>query len=743
MFDQWEFLHSENEDLVNSLQPLNASESSKPTVENLSPIKSLGSPIFDSSSSLRRCNSLKSHTPKCKLGAEVRLEDKQRVVSWIKQDGESEILERAEIRMRELQAYSAFADGLSQQTNEIKQSLSSIKTSFSISESKLNEFSQTCDTLATEEEAFARLANDIDRGLSYFAPLKELIRVFRHPPSDLVSRSSFRNYILQINRCIHFLEENLDFQESEVYLSQYKRLLAQGFTMFKNHFFRLIKVASDQVIQSAKTMQTDKQFESSLFYSRFSAIAFQLRPLLIEFKKSISEQTFNLTAFYDFYLQTRMRLLQPVLSSQIRSFFLEKSITSFIQKSLAILQLTFFDESRLFNEFFDETNEKFTEYWQNICETFYEGSRSMILREKNLTDLCEVCSYIRSFQNSIAEGDREEIGKELATHLSPVVSELQNRVLFLVQAAIDSDIQNYTPNDDDLFPNINKGTQLFNLENLGLNDVEEKVNVNVPERLAMAQGWYPVVQKSLIILSKIYRLLDSNVFDDIALEIIHACIGSLMEAYKYYSNKNDPQIARLFLIKNFLVLKEQLSSFEIQYAHIQAGVDFKRIWDRVREWRSNLRGILQLAYETFPKFINNMVDTRQELNEYLRFAVNGYVEAAVESFTNALKAHDPNSVGELMHRLDKVEGLHKQISSYLTEPWIEGLLLQAVYEEIVKHFREYYNTLSVEDLQTLETTELNRETDRNVPKSLEDYLDDIAEPFQHLNESVSNDKAST
>ncbi|EPX72893.1 golgi transport complex subunit Cog3 [Schizosaccharomyces octosporus yFS286] len=742
MFDQWDFLHSENEGLVNFSQPLNAFESSKPMANDQPPVKNLGSPIFDSPTSLRRCNSLKLLSPKCEQGAEVALEDTQKKMDWIEQDFESELLKRADIRIRELQAYSAFADGLSQKTDEIKQSLSSIKTSFLVSESKLNEFSETCNALGTEEEAFSRLANDIGEGLSYFAPLKELIRVFRHPPSDLVSRSSFRNYILQINRCIDFLEKNTDFQESEFYLSQYKRLLTQGFTMFKNHFFRLIKLASEQVAQSAKTMQIDKQLESSIFYSRFSAIALQIRPLLIEFKKSISEDTFNFTAFYDFYLQTRMRLLQPVLSSQIRSFFLEKSITSFIQKSLAILQLTFFDESRLFNEFFDETNEKFTEYWQNLCETFYEGSRSMILREKNLTDLCEVCSYIRSFQNSIAEGDREEIGKELATHLTPVVFELQNRVIFLVQATIDSEIQNYTPADDDLFPDMNKGTELFNLQNLGLNDVEEKVNANVPERLAMAQGWYPVVQKSLIILSKIYRLLDSNVFDDIALEIIHATIGSLMEAYEYFSSKNDPQIARLFFIKNLLVLKEQLSSFEIQYAHIQAGVDFKKIWDRVREWRSNLRGILQLAYETFPKFINNMVDSRQELNEYLRFAVNGYVETAAGSFTSALKAHDPNSANEFKHRLDKVESLHEQISSYLTESWIEGLLLQAVYEETAKYFRDYYNTLSAEDIQALETTELNHETNQNVSKSLEDYLDYIAVPFQRCNESLPNDKAS-
>ncbi|EPY52520.1 transport complex subunit Cog3 [Schizosaccharomyces cryophilus OY26] len=740
MFDQWEFIHSENESLSNSShKSLNASEPLKPAVDDRASIKSLGSPTFDSGSPIRRCVSFKLSTPKSTLGNEWKgREDIQRDVTWIKQCNKNEIMERAEICMRELQAYSAFADRLSQQTSEIKQTLSSIKNTFLTSEQKLNEFSQTCDTLGTEEEAFARLAVDIDHGLSYFAPLKELTRVFRHPPSDLVSRSSFRDHVLQINKCIQFLEENMDFQESDVYLTQYKRLLTQAFTMFKNHFFRLIKVASDQIIQSAKTMQVDKQLESSLFYSRFSAIALQLRPLLREFKKSSSEDTSNLTAFYDYYLQTRMRLLQPVLSSQLRSFFLEKSITSFIQKSLALLQLTFYDESRLFTEFFDETNENFTDYWQELCETFYEGSRSMILREKNLTDLCEVCSYIRSFQSSIVEGDREDIGKELATHLSPVVSELQNRVLFLVQAAIDSEIQNYTPNDEDLFPNINKEAQLFNLENLGLNDAEEKVNVNVPERLAMAQGWYPVVQKSLITLSRIYRLLDSNVFDDIALEIIHACIGSLMEAYKYFSNKNDPQIARLFLIKNFLVLKEQLSSFEIQYAHIQAGVDFKRIWDSVREWRSNLRGIIQLVYETFPKFINNMVDTRQELNQQLRIAVNGYIESAAESITNVLKAGDPKSISEFLHQLDKVEDLHEQISSYLTEPWIEGLLLQAVFEEIARHFQEFYSTLSNEDLRTLE---MNLGTDQNLSKSMEDYLNDIAMPFQRLNESKHNDRA--
>lgn len=56
---------------------------------------------------------------------------------------------------------------------------------------------------------FSEIADGIRKGLTIFAPLKELTRVFRHPPPDFAGKVSFKEHITQLNTCIMFLEENV------------------------------------------------------------------------------------------------------------------------------------------------------------------------------------------------------------------------------------------------------------------------------------------------------------------------------------------------------------------------------------------------------------------------------------------------------------------------------------------------------------------------------------------------------
>lgn len=203
---------------------------------------------------------------------------------------------------------------------------------------------------------------------------------------------------------------------------------------------------------------------------------------------------------------------------------------------------------------------------------------------------------------------------------------------------------------------------------------------------------------------------------------MHSCIRSLVDAYRYFSRNNDKQLARLFLIKNFLVLKDQLNSFDIHYACIEAGVDLRKVWDSVREWRSNLRGVLQLVYETFPKFITNAVDTRQELNQQLRVAVNGYIETAVIHYTECLSIGNLESITEFQNRIQKFPELRQQISLYLSETWIIELFLQAIREEVVSKFQNFYESIVAnEDI----TGSDHNKSGTTSLKHLNEYVEDI------------------
>lgn len=171
-----------------------------------------------------------------------------------------------------------------------------------------------------------------------------------------------------------------------------------------------------------------------------------------------------------------------------------------------------------------------------------------------------------------------------------------------------------------------------------------------------------------------------------------------------------------------MVLKDQLNSFDIHYACIEAGVDLRKVWDSVREWRSNLRGVLQLVYETFPKFITNAVDTRQELNQQLRVAVNGYIETAVIHYTECLSIRNLESITEFQNRIQKFPELRQQISLYLSETWIIELFLQAIREEVVSKFQNFYESIVAnEDI----TGSDHNKSGTTSLKHLNEYVEDI------------------
>ena len=75
----------------------------------------------------------------------------------------------------------------------------------------------------------------------------------------------------------------------------------------------------------------------------------------------------------------------------------------------------------------------------------------------------------------------------------------------------------------------------------------------VAAQLRVYESWFPPMRSVLRILSKIFRVVEPRVFEDIALQSVQSCTKSLKDG-SFHILRNSGQIhADLFLVKHLLV----------------------------------------------------------------------------------------------------------------------------------------------------------------------------------------------
>jgi conserved oligomeric Golgi complex subunit 3 len=78
-----------------------------------------------------------------------------------------------------------------------------------------------------------------------------------------------------------------------------------------------------------------------------------------------------------------------------------------------------------------------------------------------------------------------------------------------------------------------------------------------------------------VVLSKIYRSVEIPVFEDLAGEAVGLCTDSLKHGSLEVTAKCGDSIeGDLFLIKHLLILREQLTPFEINFSQLKRKLDF-------------------------------------------------------------------------------------------------------------------------------------------------------------------------
>lgn len=655
------------------------------------------------------------------------------------------------------------------QTRQVNDQLdSSIKKFRKISQDT-GAFIEETKTIYEKQSKLSNLTESIPKALHYFEVLDPIMRRLNHATSPaIVKKSSFTTMLATIDESLRFLDENSDLKDAAAYRIKFKQCLIRACELISHFLTNLLKQTNQEILDKTKNKNSLTGLPSTtrdaFLYSKFYTIADTFKIQVSEIVKRSNEKAYNkyhdelnsiLYECFNHYFQTRLRLLTPVIWSHIDEIVVkdkDQGLVKFIQDGKVYFQQLCADEYKLFVEFFPEKECRFkiNQWFLQLCEPLYDSIRVRVLKE---TDICTLCDSVTLFAPyyEFEEGSEEYVKQftdiQYDKLFEPIVQKVQARLILRVQIYVQQNILSYRPtrdvfmisnrrrksktslqggnedattSDDNPDPLLESYLSSFKNRNIlpiSPNDADDKCidSEESTDKISQLQTYYPPLLKTLALLSKIYEMINSVVFDDLAHHVVHDCIVSLRNAYDMVikssagkSDFNNLDISLAYL-KNLLMLRDSIQNFNIQYTVNETYLDFSGAEGFFKSLKENGRNVLKktksssiltLARELVPKVVNNMVDARTELISELRNVIKDFTEStSLELIDDTL---DINSDEDLLSKNVKLREnikarlprIYEQILNYIDDQEIVTNLLDAVQELITQSYSKYYETIT-------------------------------------------------
>ena len=213
-----------------------------------------------------------------------------------------------------------------------------------------------------------------------------------------------------------------------------------------------------------------------------------------------------------------------------------------------------------------EDNAEFQQLLASLCSTLHRTVRRGLVSIHDLDTLCQVVSVLRE-ERSLASTSPTTMAAAKA--ISAVIVDAQERLIFCANAALSKEVVRFkaTPIDLDYPDRLKPGYKMPEPPKAagkseagkrveGVSEsatVEEMEDEAVKAQLKIYESWFPPMRSVLRVLSKIFRVVEPRVFEDIALQSVSSCTRSLKDGSTYILNKSGVIHADLFLVKHLLV----------------------------------------------------------------------------------------------------------------------------------------------------------------------------------------------
>lgn len=277
---------------------------------------------------------------------------------------------------------------------------------------------------------------------------------------------------------------------------------------------------------------------------------------------------------------------------------------------------------RISKQVIEGSRKKIGELILELCTALYHEARPWVI----------ACTSIDELADSVHTLNAESITQRLLKNAtlgklaSKLLEDLKIRLIYRAQVYIRDEITTYSSVNQDL--RYYDHLQALKIKSERPSD-NTKAAIYSAAELYRAD-WSPVLDRTLTVLSKIYRCLESNVFEDIAHNAVVACIRSLVKISKTIAACGDTKGRNtsrdlLFLIKHLLILREQISPFETELRVMETQLNFTHMADIVPALLSQRYSLVRALQNSIPTVVEKSDGARELMEEQLKRACENFI----------------------------------------------------------------------------------------------------------------------
>ena len=445
---------------------------------------------------------------------------------------------------------------------------------------------RACAMSATQADSES-LASALEERIKYFDQLYPLTRRLYAPNlTALINGSDALSGILSdLDECSDFMQAHPSYKESETYLTKYKQLQTRALTTLKSHIIDSLRATttsieqqqqllnsqalSAQRMRSAPSSSSQQQVlaqhqlslqaqkrssklprllpdavDSAPLALQFRILAARLRPHCAELEKRAVGRELGalLGDCHSCYFHQRKMLLQGRVQETLGWMVAtgggndsgdgadgqigENALGEIVRKTEGFVVQVCRLEVGLFGMFFQSKTPLIGKLVESLAQSLEFVLRPLVIREKSMDALCSAAAALRD--DAVAEKlDVPEL-KPLGRTLAALAKDAQERITYLAQREIRDEIAFFNPSEEDIdYPD-----KLIHLRSIPLNNASGDDQADLLETVQrMYATWYPSLQRTLMLLSKIYLTVDVNI--SILYVYMYICVYFYMILYVF------------------------------------------------------------------------------------------------------------------------------------------------------------------------------------------------------------------
>eukprot|EP01083_Nonionella_stella_P097475 273986_1 len=568
-----------------------------------------------------------------------------------------------------------------------------VNSIYSENEAQCQHIHNKCMHLIQEQKELEEEAKRLKSMLQYFCDYNQIRARIHSPKLTDVLSADFHHIVIRINECIAFLTNHLkEYAESEEYLSNYKILRNQCIHLMKNYVQQRLQRAD----KNSKKNENDN--ETNILEFRAAASTLRPLMKLIEDEAATCEEyAALLNEIQKLILNERHNTLKEFVDATIAQYAKTRDTPNLIRASSSYVMMICLREYQLFNEFFDldltlkksllstvvhrrrrrrsrssssssaishslsmsptrpppQTEEEEDEnivsgakrisgLIRDLCHLLYSYLRPFIIQTSSMQTLCDVIhilqgeiqehmqlqrSNITTTTSTTTDDDDDDDQRasnipEFDATIVRIIEDAQERLVFRTQIHLRDQIQHYEVKQKDL--NYYELLQGIYGGGEGADD-EEKVRYS---------DWCPILEGTLSVLSKIYPVLNHSVFEFLAYEAVSCCVTSLVDLARKLALQSSSVHGHLFLIKHLLILREQITPFDVDFSITETTLDF----GHMTQYLSDLVGstskysLVEVFQHAIPTVNKQQLNSKKSMESVLKKGC----EAFIETQTNLL-----------------------------------------------------------------------------------------------------------